>query len=196
MDADGTQHARLPQDADLALQPRIHVRLAPGLAFLQQRTDGGVAVQDGFAPDLGGMGGEHRRQQRLAQEGAGLGGIDAARHFFHLQRAGLPRFGAQHMVVGDVGELGEDGEGADQQQQVGFRHFGDALGQHRQVGAAAVIPDGLASHLLDQSQRGGAMLFADDFAQQAAQQADIGRAFEPGGSGGGSVHGWIITPAK
>ena len=37
MDADGTQHARLPQDANLALQARIHLCLAPGLARLQQR---------------------------------------------------------------------------------------------------------------------------------------------------------------
>ena len=73
LDARVAQHAGLPQDADFALELGVDLGLfrrwrRGALAPLQQSADLGFAVENGFAPHFGGMGGDHRHDQGVFSE--------------------------------------------------------------------------------------------------------------------------------
>ena len=77
------------------------------------------------------------------------------------------------MIVGDVGQLGKNRKGADQQQDVRLAQAAQPV--HRRCRdrlAGAMLAHRLAADILHQLEGLVAMLLADHLAQQPAQQAD------------------------
>ena len=121
------------------------------------------------------MGGNHRHEQRVLQISAHPLGGEAGMQFHPLGRAGAQRLGLppRHMVVGDIGKLGKDREGADQQHDVRLAQVPQQLARNL-AGAPArrYSPTDWRRMPSTSSKACCAMLFADDLAQQPAQQAD------------------------
>ena len=92
-------------------------------------------------------------------------------HALRRRRAQLPRLAPQHMVVGDVGELGENGKAADQAQYVFQLQTGEPV-HRRRLAARTIFAHHLAADLLNQEIGGIAVALADDLAQQPPQKAD------------------------
>ncbi len=179
------QHARLPQGANLALQ--LDLVLGPvrgtqaAFAALQALGYGQFAVEDALAPHLGGVGGQHRGQHRLTEEGGGVGGGHGAALAELGEGVLADALPARLMVVGDIGQLGKDGETADQQARlVQGQGFQQAI-QLRVLLAHAVGVDRAAADGLDQVENLLAFLLADHVAQQATQQAHATASIGDGG---------------
>ena len=84
---------------------------------------------------------------------------------------------AQNVIVGGVGELGEDRKGPDQKQHVRLGQSHQKPVQRDFALAGPVLPHRLAADILNQVIGGLAMLFADHLAQQPPQKADEGAVF-------------------
>ena len=78
-------------------------------------------------------------------------------------------------VLGGVGEQRQPAERPDQMQLLVDRPVGEGVGQ-RVEGTASVAPgvDGAATHCLDEVENLVSGLFADDVAEDPAEQPDVG----------------------
>ena len=142
--------------------------------------------EDGAPPGLGGMGGDHRRNQRALQ-GVGHGGrIQLCQIEFRVgggQAAVLRRFAGVDVnaaaalpvdVFGDVGqqrEMAERPDDRDRQVDV------DAVEHARHLGPidlGATHPEGLHPGTFDQVEHLVAVLLAHGVAEDGAQQPDVG----------------------
>jgi hypothetical protein len=185
------QHAGLPQRGDTRLQQRQVARVFLGrerqVALGQQARDVVLGVQDGLALHFGRVRGQHRRDQRVAQESLDRGFVDTGalqafervgdRRRLRFRTGQQMRAAAAYVVLvfGDVGQVRKVGKGA--HDRVGL--FARELCQQRgELGAglgvnlAAEAHRGLANGL-DQGEHGFAFLVAQHVAEQAAEQADV-----------------------
>uniref|UniRef100_A0A0N5A0Y0 SH3 domain-containing protein n=1 Tax=Parastrongyloides trichosuri TaxID=131310 RepID=A0A0N5A0Y0_PARTI len=120
----GPRQPRGPQDDDLTAQGRLQrFRFAgdpSAVAAVQQFADRRRAVDNALAPHLGRVGGQHRRDQGLAQQVAHRAPVDARfgqsfKHAFGGVRP-LPRLGLglgaalARPVLSDISQQGEGGE--------------------------------------------------------------------------------------
>ena len=85
------------------------------------------------------------------------------------------------MIVGDIGELGEDGEGTDEERHLGRLELTQTAVERGFRRAVAMLADRLLAYLLDQVEialtalqavRVLAILFLDDRPEQASQKAN------------------------
>ena len=212
----GAQHARLPHAQHGIGQAGGVVlglvgRELQAVALVQQAGDQAVVVDQALALHLGGVRGQHRRQQRVAQQvGQGLGAhavggqaVERVRQAAGARRrAGdVVRAAAAHVVhvFGDVGQLQEVAERAHHDLRLVLRQ---RVEQRRHLGArlgvvAAHEAHRRAAHLLDQREQGLALLLAQGVAEHAAKQADVvaqgqflvGTVDGRGWLRGGVVHG-------
>ena len=132
------QHVGAPQDEDgapelLLVARQFDLVALMALARVEQRGDLQFARQGGLAPDLGRVGGEHRADQRVVEERAQRGSVDAglggalegvgqrARTRLRLH----PHMGAvaadMVLVLGDIGQVREIAEGAHDRSASGRR---------------------------------------------------------------------------
>jgi hypothetical protein len=146
-----------------------------------------LGVQDALALHLGRVGGQHRRDQGVAQEILD-GGLVHAGALQAFQRVGdrgwiwlraLQQVGAAApdvvLVLGDVGQVREIGKGAHHGVGLFARQLlqqGGELLAGLGIVPAAEAHGGLA-HGLDHVEHGGAFLVAQHVAEQAAEQADV-----------------------
>ncbi len=139
---------------------------------VQQVGDGRLAIEDAFSPDLGGVGGDHRRQDGAVQEGGDLAGVQRRSVFELVQGPMIIQVGLapRQLIVGDVGELGEDREGADQHQHVSQRQALQALAECDVVGAVPMFAHRVTADVLHALEDPRAVLLLDDLAQQLAEQ--------------------------
>ena len=186
------QDTGLPHGQDLAPQ-RLLVggellgRELLAVALGEQARDVQLAVEDALALHLGGVGGEHRRHQRIAEELRDRAGAVASlagprqrqrEAAFLRRRSGQLTLAAPAVVVqvlGDVGELREIGEGTDHgHARCGAQHIQHA-GQLTARLLVAVPPeaDGKLADLFDLLEGAVTLLLAQRVAQQPAQQADV-----------------------
>ena len=186
------QDARLPHRQNQGAQ-RLVVGLAlvggqlHAVALHQEPADFALGVEDALALHLGGMRGEHGRDERVAEElrnglrpGTGRGGALQR----HRQAALLGRRTGQLaqapppdvvQILGDVGELGEIGEGADHGQR---RRRRKQIQQGLQFLARPVVDvapeaDRGLPDLLDQIEGVFPFLLAQRVAEQPAEEADV-----------------------
>ncbi len=145
-----------------------------GLEQIRQRR---LAVLDALAPHLGRMGGDHRDQHRPGRVGRAGRRIDPGNVLQALQRAVVGQgLAAGQMIVGDVGQLGEDREGADQDEHVRQGQRLQPLAQGHAGRTVTVLADGVAAHVLDPLETARSVLLADHLAEQPAEQPDAGAA--------------------
>ena len=113
------------------------------------------------------------------QKGAHPLGAEAGGKFQPPHRSGARRPGlaAQGVVVGDIGQLGEDRKSPDQQDHVGLGQAHQQPVQRNSARAGAIIAHRLAADVFHQGIGAGAMLLADDLAQKPPQQANGGAVF-------------------
>ena len=185
VNADRPQHARLPQRPDLAPELGFDFRafsrlLVRPFAHHQQGADVGFAIEDALAPHLGRMRRNNGRQQRVRQIGARTSGGDVRVRFQLLQRT-RPCLDVDEMVVGDVGELGKDGEGPNEERHLGRLELAQPAVEPDIGDAVAMFADRLLANLLNQVEVGLAalqalrvlaILFLDDRPEQASQKAN------------------------
>ena len=184
------QHARLPQLRDAgAHQLEVLVERALGdeiAALGQQLGDGALGVEDALALHLGGVGGEHRRDEGPVERrgdvgGAVVGVVQALER--HRQRAvlqvalALVVRATPHVlaILGDVGQVREVAERPDDAHGlVGGEVLQQAI-QHSP--GAGVLVDAVGhrqlAHAFDQIEGGQSFLFPNDLAQQPSEQADV-----------------------
>ena len=153
---------------------------------VEQPGDRAFRVQQALALHLGGVGGQHRRDQAVAQAVGDLcrrdagfaqqmaGPAEAARPvvLFHLVRGAAPDVVA---VFRDVGEMREIAEGA--LDRDGLRR-GQAAQQGIELVPGVLVGIALGGHAqaadaLDALEDLDAFLFADGVAEDLAEQADV-----------------------
>ena len=186
----GAHHARLPQLGDAGADPPFVVgalaRRDQAVARGHQLRDGALGVQDALALHLGGVGGQHGRDQRTAQQGGDVDGAHVgAVQPLQRQGDGALLHVAQHLVVavaphvvavfGDVGQVREIAEGADHAHRL---LGGQVLQQAVQRAAGAAVLAGAEghgelAHALHEIEGVGALQLADGVAQDATQQPDV-----------------------
>ena len=193
------QQARLPQlhhartdlglvGCEFARRQRV-LGQGPRLDFValcHQPGDVALGVQDAFALHFGGVGGEHRRhitaRQRLRHcLGADAGPAQARQR--HLDAAFLGVAGPFMdgaapdvvAVLGQVGQVAEIGEGADDAHRLSARKRLEQAFQRLVCFVVRIAPERhrQLADALDQFVGLEAFLLADHVAQNAAQQADV-----------------------
>jgi hypothetical protein len=185
------QHAGLPQRRDAgADEAGVGLALARGerrIARGQMALDLTLGVEDALALHFGRVRGQHRDHERAIEQGAHARACHAPclqAHEGVLDAAGRGR-GASELaraarsyavlVLGDVREVREAAEGAhDEVGLVGGEPVQNAM--HARAGGgigAAVELHREAAHSLDQVEDLGAGIGADDFAEEAAEEADV-----------------------
>ena len=172
------QHARLPQGADFPFELGLDLGalgLVRGVMMIggQQIGDGGFPVDHALAPHLRRMGGDHGRDQRSAEIGVNPLRCHFGMGFQLFQRPVVVAFGfaADDIVVGDIGELREDGEGADEDRQIAVRQMAELPDEGDRRAPLAVLVDDVAPQILHAVEGRLAVLLADDVAELASQQA-------------------------
>jgi hypothetical protein len=182
------QHACLPQGGDQraeALAALLGRQFRAG-AVVQQMGDRALGVQDALALHFGGVGGEHRHQAGVVQQGAGArcGDAAAGQQLHRLRQAAAQRLGRQPgapqrahllLVFGQVGQMRKVGEGthhADAGVAVELLQQPVKLAAVGRIAVAAKARGGLAD-LLDALEHRVALVVAQHTAEQAAQQADV-----------------------
>ena len=198
---DLVEHGQLGPAQQVGLPQRQHLAaqlLVVGLDFLRRQLDAFAPVQqccdlhfaiDGaLAANFGRMGGQHRTDQRLGEELSEIGGLEAGR-FRMRQRPGQrsrrrrsagggarPHLADVVLVLGDVGEMREIAEGADDAHGLAGRHAVEDGFQFppRQLVLVAMEPDRGLPDALDQVEHVGAFLVAHGVAENPPQQPNIG----------------------
>ncbi len=89
---------------------------------------------------------------------------------------GLQCVAPGQVIVGDIGQLGEDREGADQDQHIGHVQALQPLRQGLIRLAIAMVANRVAADVFDPFEAAGPVLVADHLAQQPPEQADAGPA--------------------
>ena len=177
-------------------------RKLDAFAPVQQRRDLHLAIHGALAPNLGGMRGQDRTDQRACEEMAQIGGAETGRPRVRqgLGQRARPRRSAgaaarAHLpdvvlVFGDVGEVREITEGAHDAHGLADRHAVEddfELAPRRPV-VIPVEPDRGLPDALDQIEYVGAFLIAYGVAEDASEQPDIrpqpGILFQSQGFGG------------
>ena len=220
LEADRAQHAGLPQSEDRAVEAGVVFRLLLrgellAVPLVEQALDFPLVLQHALALHLGGVGGEDRRDEGVGEKVGHRLGIDPGfgEALQGVVQAAFPGRGVGQvvgaappdvvLVLGDVGEVGEEAEGA-------HHHVGAFARQRAQPGlhlvarrriAVAMEAQGEAADLLDAGEQVLALLLAHGVAEQAPEQADVlpqGLVLVGGfGAWGGTcVHGRIITAAQ
>ena len=156
------------------------------LATVEQCRDFHLAVDRALAADFGRMRGQDRADLGLAKELAQVSGAEAGRLCVGkcLRQRARPRpAGATPahladvvLVLGDVGEMREIAEGADDPHRVAGRHAVEDGFEFppRQLVLVAMEPDRGLPDALDQVEHIGALLVAHGIAENPPEQADIG----------------------
>ncbi len=155
--------------------------------MLEQVRDVFELLHQGPARDLGGVRGEHQLDAQAADGlvqpvGRDAGGDEPAKRL--VARSDLGRRGLVALIVaaapdamvllGDVGQVEEVGEGARDRQRLVDGHLLEDAGQRRKVGvAAAARLLGQRADPLDQVEDRLALVAPQRLAQQLAQQPDI-----------------------
>jgi hypothetical protein len=143
-----------------------------GVAQPHQLGDAVAMIDDGLAPDLGRMGGEHGHDQRLVEKGGDLLLGDAARGEA-AERLGEGRAGLGRDALPVLGEVGE------QREQHEAAHEGERVVEAERVEAgidrvrrdhAAMPVDRGRSDIFDPAEQCVAAISADDVAEQLAEE--------------------------
>ena len=187
-----TQHVGAPQQQHGAAQLLFRARefgviALLALARVEQRGDFEFAHQRALAPHFGGMGGEHRADQRAVEEIAQRPGADAqfARMLEGVAEGARARRRAAHdvgavaadvvLVLGDIGQMREIAEGAHDRERLVVVEAVERGGELAPRAALVVameadrgLPDSLDNHV-----NVGAFLLAHGVAEDAAEQADV-----------------------
>ena len=180
----------LPQGEDLAPQLGVDGAAVVGLVLTvqphpHQLGDAVLGVEDGSAPGLGGVCGDHRRHQRSPQGvghrvGAQVGGVELAVR--RRQGAVGLRFTGGYVhraaplsvdVLGDVGQQREMAERPDHRDGPVDVYTAEQLGQLGPVDLRAPDPEGLDPGTLHQVEHLLAVLLPHGLAEDRAQQSDV-----------------------
>ena len=192
LEAHRAQHPRLPQGQDGVGQRQVVVgrfirRHPQAFALVEQAGNVAVIADQALALDFGRVGGEHRGDQGVGEEigdgirrdGCGSQRIEGKNQAaFARRRAGQVVSAAPAdvvLVLGDVGQLQEVAEGADDGLGGVARQRVEQAGQFIAGGRIAVAGEayGGLSDALDNLKDCLAFLFADRIAEDAAEQADV-----------------------
>ena len=180
----------LPQRQDVAAQFGFDVAAVVGVrvpvqAQPHQLGDAVLGVEDGAAPGLGGMRGDHRRHQRAVERVGDGRRVQVGRVEFEVgggQAAVLRRLagcdvdGAAPLpvdVLGDVGQQREMGEGPDDGNGLVDVDAVEHAGQLGAVDLRATHPERLHPGALDEVEHLFAVLLAHGVAEDGAEQPDV-----------------------